>query len=64
MLLIGLVSFAVLLGARAIPSGSTSGAVWVTLGIAVHTATASFAALTLAVLYFGLRAPLETPARV
>lgn len=64
MLLIALVSFAVSLGARAIPLGSVSGAASVTLGIALHTAIASFAALTLAVLYLGLRAPVETPAPV
>jgi len=56
-------AWALSVGARAIPLGSTSDAASVALGIAVDTATASFAALTLAVLYFGLRAPAEMPAR-
>lgn len=44
------------LAAAAIPLGGTSGAGSVALGIATHTITASFSALTLAVLYFDLRA--------
>jgi hypothetical protein len=44
------------LAAAAIPLGSTSGAVSVALGILVRTITASFTALTLALLYFDLRA--------
>jgi hypothetical protein len=45
-------------GAAAIPLGSSSGAGSVAFGIAVHTLTASFAALTLALLYFDLLARL------
>ena len=44
------------LAAGAIPVGSSSGAASVTLGIAARTITASFTALTLALLYFDLRA--------
>lgn len=47
---------AVTLAAGAIPLGSTSGVASVALGIAVQTITASFTALTLALLYFDLRA--------
>jgi hypothetical protein len=43
-------------GARAIPLGSTSGPGSVAVGIAVYTVTASLSALTLALLYFDLRA--------
>jgi hypothetical protein len=43
-------------GAWAIPLGSTSGAASVAVGIAVETVIASFSALTLALLYFDLRA--------
>lgn len=42
--------------AAALPLGSTSGAASVAVGIATHTITASFSALTLAILYFDLRA--------
>jgi hypothetical protein len=42
--------------AASLPLGSTSGAASVALGIATHTITASFSALTLAILYFDLRA--------
>jgi hypothetical protein len=42
--------------AASLPVGSTSGAASVALGIATHTITASFSALTLAILYFDLRA--------
>jgi hypothetical protein len=57
----GILSFVVLLAVRAIPLGSTSGAASVIVGIAVETLIASFAALTLALLYFDLRASLNTP---
>jgi len=50
-------------GARAIPMGSTSGVASVTAGIALDTVLASFSALTLAILYFDLRARPETPRR-
>jgi hypothetical protein len=46
----------VTLAAGAIPLGSTSGAGSVALGIVVRTITASFTALTVALLYFDLRA--------
>jgi hypothetical protein len=49
------------LGARAIPLGSASGIASVALGIVVETVIASFAALTLAVLYFDLRARPQSP---
>jgi hypothetical protein len=49
-------------GAAAIPLGSSSGAGSVALGIAVHTLTASFAALTFALLYFDLLARVTKPA--
>jgi len=51
-----LVNGGVGLGAAALPLGSTSGAASVAVGIATHTITASFSALTLAILYFDLRA--------
>jgi hypothetical protein len=51
------------LGARAIPLGNPSGVASVTLGIVVETVIASFAALTLAILYFDLRARLQLPER-
>jgi hypothetical protein len=44
------------LGARAIPAGSSAGVVSVLLAVSVHTIRASFLALTLAILYFDLRA--------
>lgn len=44
------------LGVTRVASGGASGAPSVTLGIAVDTVLASFSALTLAVLYFDLRA--------
>jgi hypothetical protein len=55
----GVLAFAVGIGARAIPLGSTSGVASVTIGIGVDTVLASFAALTLAMLYFDLRARPE-----
>jgi hypothetical protein len=51
-----LVNGGVNLGAEALPLGSTSGAASVAVGIATHTITASFSALTLAILFFDLRA--------
>jgi hypothetical protein len=62
LLLTGVLSFLVLLGARAIPLGSTSAAPSVAVGIAVETLIASFTALTLALLYFDLRAALRSTA--
>jgi hypothetical protein len=50
------VSGGVNLGAVALPLGSTSGAASVAVGIATRTITASFSALTLAILFFDLRA--------
>jgi hypothetical protein len=50
------VSGGVNIGAAALPLGSASGAASVAVGIAAHTITASFSALTLAILYFDLRA--------
>ena len=51
------------LGASAIPLGSTSRPPSVIVGIAVDTVLASFSALTLALLYFDLRARPETSNR-
>jgi hypothetical protein len=56
ILITALLTGGVELAAAAIPLGSTSGAVSVALGILVRTITASFTALTLALLYFDLRA--------
>jgi hypothetical protein len=56
ILITALLTGGVELAAAAIPLGSRSGAVSVALGILVRTITASFAALTLALLYFDLRA--------
>jgi hypothetical protein len=61
VLLTGLLTLGVMRGAGAIPLGSSSGSGSVVLGIAVHTLTASFAALTLAMLYFDLRARQAEP---
>ena len=44
------------LSVRAIPTGGGAGAGSVALSIATHTLTASFSALTFAILYFDLRA--------
>jgi TRAP-type C4-dicarboxylate transport system permease large subunit len=60
LLLVGVVTAGVTAGARAIPLGSTSGVASVALGIAVHTITASLAALTVAILYFDLKARLRS----
>jgi hypothetical protein len=54
----GILIAVVSLGARALPLGNTQGVASVAAGIAVDTLTASFAALTLAFLYFDLRARL------
>jgi uncharacterized protein (DUF697 family) len=54
----GLVNAGIVFGVRVIPLGSTAGAASVAMGIAAHTITASFSALTLALLYFDLRARL------
>jgi hypothetical protein len=59
----GLVAFGIEAGARAVPLGDTSGVASVALGIAARTLTASFSALTLALLYFDLRARLGADAR-
>ena len=58
---IGLVTLAVGLVGGAIDVGSTSGLASVTLGIAIDTLVASFSALTLALLYFDLRARAGRP---
>ncbi|HEX7609945.1 MAG TPA: hypothetical protein VF380_04650 [Solirubrobacteraceae bacterium] len=52
----GLLAVGVEGGVRVIPLGATSGVASVALGIAARTVTASFSALTLALLYFDLRA--------
>jgi hypothetical protein len=56
LLITTLLTGGVELAAAAVPLGSTSGAVSVALGILVRTITASFTGLTLALLYFDLRA--------
>jgi hypothetical protein len=56
LLIVGLMSSAITAGAEIIPLGSSSGAASVAVGIATKTITASFSALTLAILYFDLRA--------
>jgi hypothetical protein len=61
-LVVGLFSAAVLVGARALPLGGSSGAPSVAVGIAVRTAVWSLTALTSALLYFDLRARLAAPA--
>ncbi len=61
LLLTGLLTVVVMRGAAAIPLGSSSGIASVALGIAVHTLTASFAALALALLYFDLRSRQAQP---
>jgi hypothetical protein len=53
----------VFFGARRMDLGSTSALPSVAVGIAVYTVIASFSALTLALLYFDLRARPEQPAR-
>lgn len=65
--ILGLVVITVLLvagieaGARSLPVGAASGAASVALGIASRTVTSSFSALTLALLYFDLRARAGSP---
>jgi hypothetical protein len=61
LLLTGLLTIVVTWGAAAIPLGSGSGVASVAFGIAVHTLTASFAALALALLYFDLRSRQAQP---
>jgi hypothetical protein len=58
----GLVAVAAIFGARELPLGSSSGLASVAVGIAVNSVTASFVALTLALLYFDLRARSVAPA--
>lgn len=62
LFLTGLLTAGLMRGAAAIPLGSSSGAGSVALGVVVHTLTASFAALTLALLYFDLLARVAKPA--
>ncbi|HEV3071109.1 MAG TPA: hypothetical protein VGY76_06760 [Solirubrobacteraceae bacterium] len=62
LLLTGLLTAGLMRGAAAIPLGSSAGAGSVALGIVVHTLTASFAALTFALLYFDLRVRMAQPA--
>lgn len=59
LLLASVLTAAVLVGARAIPLGSSSGVGSVAVGTAVETLVASFSALTLALLYFDLQARSE-----
>lgn len=61
-LVVAIFSAAVTLGARALPLGGSSGALSVTVGIAVRTAVWSLAALTGALLYYDLRARCAEPA--
>ncbi len=63
LLVTGLLNAGVLLGVQVIPLGSTAGAVSVAVGIAARTITASFSALTLALLYFDLLARLAQQRR-
>lgn len=63
LLITGLLSAGITFGARLIPLGSSSGAASVAVGIAARTITASFSALTLAILYFDLRARKQAPPR-
>jgi hypothetical protein len=61
IVLAGVVSTGILYGVRRIPLGSSTGAPSVVIGIAIDTVIASFAALTLALLYFDLRARQDAP---
>lgn len=65
LVITAVVNGGIAIAAAAIPLGGTSGAASVALGIATHTITASFSALTLAVLFFDLRAraPGRRPVR-
>lgn len=56
LLLTGIAASALRLGVRALPLGSSSGVGSVAVGVATDTLVASFVALTLALLYFDLRA--------
>jgi hypothetical protein len=58
---VGVLTVGVRLGVETIASGGSSGAPSVTLGIVVDTILASFSALTLAILYFDLRAREAEP---
>ena len=60
LLFIAALGFGVNFGARELPLGSTTGLGSVTVGIVVYTLIASFSALTLALLYFDLRARYES----
>jgi hypothetical protein len=60
LIIAGLLTGAVSVAAQTIPLGSSSGAASVAVGIATRTITASFTALTLAILYFDLRARSAT----
>jgi hypothetical protein len=59
ILLTGLLAQAVLLGGRAIPLASSTSSASVAVGVAIETLVASFSALTLALLYFDLKARRE-----
>jgi hypothetical protein len=61
LLVTGLLAGGVGTAAQLIPLGSSSGAASVAVGIAFRTITASFSALTLALLYFDLRARKAGP---
>jgi hypothetical protein len=56
-----LLAVAALTAAQALPLGSPTGGAAVAVGIAVETATVSFAALTLALLYFDLKTRAALP---
>jgi hypothetical protein len=56
MLVTGIIAVALRLGVRSLPLGNSSDAGSVVVGIALDTVTASFIALTSALLYFDLRA--------
>jgi hypothetical protein len=58
LIVTGLMAAGLNVAAAAIPLGSAAGVVSVAVGIATRTVTASFSALTLALLYFDLRARL------
>jgi hypothetical protein len=62
LLIAWILATGITLGVRPIPLGSTTGAASVAVGIATRTITASFSALTLALLYFDLRARQAAPA--
>jgi hypothetical protein len=62
LVITGLLAGGISIGAQQISLGSTSGAASVAVGIAARTITTSFTALTLALLYYDLRARLAGPA--